>query len=252
MHLHIRGNNLDTILHIYRRSCSVETICKYYTTLFKRLQHLCILMSLWVQDPVPVGTRKRGSQVRWGAQNTLFQRLTWVSKCWKQKAYVPYLELSYLPCSCLDENVPHRLVGFHGGPPLRHCSGRLWDFIVAEGNPSRGQTGWPANLGLPQALPPTTEMTSFFFYTGRRSWTQILILCYTHWVMFSALQYNILMRYCINFYFILKSISDQGVHSQQSHEISGHHTGRNSTSGLTGSNPRPPEGTFRKTASVRK
>lgn len=99
---------ITSTLHIYRKTCYVETTRKHYATLFKRLPHLCLLMSLWVQDPVSSRYRKKRATSRMGCTEHTVSKTHWVSMCGRQKANISYAwswEIS--TCSCLKENV-HR------------------------------------------------------------------------------------------------------------------------------------------------
>lgn len=67
---------ITSTLHIYRKTCYVMWRLHANTMpLYLRDFHIC---AFWCpceyRTQSPVGTGKRGSQVEWGAQNTLFQR----------------------------------------------------------------------------------------------------------------------------------------------------------------------------------
>lgn len=120
--------------------------------------------------------------------------------------------------------------------------------MAAGGNPSIGYTAWPAEQtwGSLRLHHPELELQACLTQAlGTKHRSSYYVTTLTHWALFSAWQHNTLMRCCRNMYFILKCTSDQGVHPQQSLEISGHCTRWNSSSGFT----KPPEGTFRKVKS---
>lgn len=95
--------------------------------------------------------------------------------------------------------------------------------MAAGGNPSIGYTAWPAEQTWSSLRLHRPELELQAFLTqglGTEHRSSYYVTTLTHWALFSAWQHNTLMRCCINMYFIVKYTSDQGVHSQQSLEIS--------------------------------
>lgn len=154
----------------------METICQYYTTFIKRLTHLCLLMSLWVQDPVSSRYRKKRVTSRMECTEHTVSRPIRLA-CARDRNQTSYAwSWDYLHLQSFERECSPWIVTL--GLSWGHCFRRLWNAYGCwrKSITRLDRLASRANLGLPQTPPPRTGIISLF-NTGCRDWTQILILC---------------------------------------------------------------------------